>query len=73
MKLLNTYDTEATAYIDKGYLDSHGIPAFVDEDAMSTVFPAPDAGTSSIGLYVDDENYDRARLLMESRPILNET
>lgn len=68
MKLLATYDTDAIAYIDKGYLESNGIPAYVDQNAMSSIFPAPDAGTSEIGLFVDDENYDKARALLADRP-----
>lgn len=68
MKLLNIYDTEAIAYIDKGYLENNDIPAFVEHNAMSSVFPAPDSGTSSIGLFVDDENLPEAKRLLASRP-----
>lgn len=67
MKLLEIYDTEAIAYIDKGFLESNGIPAYVEQNAMSSVFPAPDSGTSSIGLFVDDDKLGAARELLASR------
>ena len=67
MKLLNIYDTEAIAYIDKGFLENNGIPAFVEQNAMSSVFPAPDSGTSSIGLFVDDDRYEDAKRLLDFR------
>lgn len=68
MRLLNTYDSEATAFIDKGFLETHSIPAYVDHNAMSDVFPAPNSGSSSIGLYVDDDQLEAARRLLASRP-----
>lgn len=68
MRLIATYDSAAIAYIDKGYLQAHDVPAFVEQNAMSEVFPAPDAGTSAIGLYVDDDNYQKAKALLASRP-----
>jgi len=68
MRILNNYDTESAACIDKGFLESHGIPAYVDADAMSSVFPAPDAGTSTINIFVDDDRYEEARRLLASRP-----
>ena len=68
MRLLKMYDTEAIAYIDKGFLENNDIPAFVEQNAMSSVFPAPDSGTSSIGLFVDDAKYGDAARLLASRP-----
>lgn len=67
MKLLQIYDTESAAYIDKGFLKNNDIPAYVEQNAMSSVFPAPDSGTSSIGLFVDDDKYEEARHLLDSR------
>lgn len=67
MKLLKIYDTETIAYIDKGFLENNDIPAYVEHNAMSSVFPAPDAGTSSIGLFVDDDKLEAARALLFSR------
>lgn len=69
MKLLEIYNTETIAYIDKGYLADNGIETVVERNAMSDMFPAPDAGTSSIGLYVvDDALYGKARALLDHRP-----
>lgn len=64
MKLLKIYNTEAEAYIDKAYLADNGIEALVESNAMSSVFPAPDSGTSSIGIFVDDADFERAHALV---------
>ncbi|MBP3298319.1 MAG: hypothetical protein J6L73_01410 [Muribaculaceae bacterium] len=69
MKLLKTYNTETIAYIDKGFLADRGIETIVEGSAMSDVFPAPDAGTSQVGLYVvSDAQYGQARRLLDDRP-----
>lgn len=69
MKLLETYNTETVAYIDKGYLADNGIETIVERRGISDMFPAPDAGTSSTGLYVvDDALYGKARALLDQRP-----
>ncbi len=67
MKLLNTYSNEAEAYIDKGMLAAAGINTVIVYNALSDVFPAPDAGTTEIALYVDDEDYDRAAAMLNDR------
>lgn len=68
MKLLNQYSNEQEAYIDKGFLESNGIPCEVISNAMSDIFPAPGAGNGSIDLYVEDKDYDKAySLLFEKR------
>lgn len=64
MKLLKIYNTETEAYIDKGFLADNGIESVVESNAMSSVFPAPDSGTSSIGIFVEDTDYDRAKSLL---------
>lgn len=69
MKLLKIYNTKTIAYIDKGFLADNGIECVVEQNAMSNVFPAPDAGTSSIGLYViDDALFQQAKHLLDNRP-----
>lgn len=68
MKLLNTYSNEAEAYIDKGMLASAGIKTIIVYNALSDVFPAPDAGTTEIALYVDDPDFGRAVEMLKSRP-----
>lgn len=37
-------------------LSANGIEASVSADAISSIFPAPDAGTGRICLYVANEN-----------------
>lgn len=69
MKLLNTYSTIPEAYIDKGYLEDNGIPAQVEEGAMSEIFPAPGAGSGSISLYVLAKDYDTASKLIFDRKV----
>lgn len=67
MTTIQEYSNQAEAYIDKGYLDSQGIPAKVISDALSELFPAPGSGSGSIYLIVPDNYADRARELMEHR------
>lgn len=64
MKLLSQYDTLQEAHIVKGMLDANGIDSFVSENALSSVFPAPDAGTGITSLYVGDADYERAYRLV---------
>lgn len=67
MKLLNQYSNEAEAYIDKGYLESNGIPCEIISNAMSDIFPAPGSGNGSIDLYVEDKDYSEAEKLLFHR------
>ena len=67
MRLINQYSNEAEAYIDKGYLESNGIPCEVISNAMSDIFPAPGSGNGSIDLYVPDEDYEKASSLLFHR------
>lgn len=68
MTVIQQYSNQAEAYLDKGFLESNGIPARVDIDALSDLFPAPGAGTGSITLLVPDEYAERARQMMKGRP-----
>lgn len=64
MTVINEYSTLPEAYIDKGFLESHGIDAVVEQGAFSELFPAPGAGQGSITLCVpDDRAADASRLL----------
>lgn len=67
MTIINQYSNEAEAYIDKGFLSSQGIPAEVQSDALSQIFPAPGAGSGSIYLMVPDSYAAQARKLMDNR------
>lgn len=67
MTVINTYGSQAEAYIDKGYLVSHGIPAIVQSDAISELFPGPGMGSGSIELVVPDSYAAEAEKLMADR------
>ena len=67
MELLNQYSNEQEAYIDKGFLESNGIPAEVISNAMSDIFPAPGAGNGSIDLYVPEKDFEKASQLLFKR------
>ena len=67
MKLLNRYSNEAEAYIDKGFLESNGIPCEIISNAMSDIFPAPGSGNGSIDLYVPESEYEKASELLFHR------
>lgn len=67
MYLINQYANVEEAYIDKGFLESNGIPAEVDSSAMSEIFPAPGAGTGSVSLYVPNDRAQEAIKLMDDR------
>lgn len=67
MKLLQEYSNLQEAYIDKGFLIDNGINAEVQADALSEIFPAPDAGNGSIYLLVPDNQLQEARELLSSR------
>lgn len=66
--VVNTYSTLPEAYIDKGFLDNHGLHAQVQEQALSELFPAPGAGLGSISLLVPENEAAEAVKLLESRP-----
>lgn len=66
MTLLNTYPTIQAAYIDKGFLESHGIDAVVQEDAMSQIFPGSATG-GQISLYVPESQASEAENLLAHR------
>lgn len=65
MQLLNEYKTIQEAYIDKGLLESNGIPAMVQEDALSELFPPSGFGFGKISLFVPDNEYEKAKKLIE--------
>lgn len=67
MELLATYSHLTEAYIDKGFLESQGIPTVVHPGVLSSVYPVASAGFSPIELYVPSEDMGRAIELMRSR------
>lgn len=69
MTTVNEYTDLAEAYIDKGFLDNHGIPAIVNADALSQIYPGI-GGLGAIRLDVPDAMADKAVELLKNRPAL---
>ena len=67
MTVINQYTDLAEAYIDKGFLVNNGIPAVVESDALSGIYPGI-GGLGAITLAVPDKYAERAQELMDSRP-----
>lgn len=67
MTIINQYSNEPEAYIDKGYLASHGLHPEVTADALSDIFPAPGSGSGSIYLSVPDSEAREADMLLRDR------
>lgn len=65
-RLLKTYGSPESAYIEAGMLRSHGIRCEVNESAGSELFPAPDGGVGTTALYVDASQADEALKLLQS-------
>lgn len=67
MTVIQQYSNQAEAYIDQGFLKNNGIPAEVNTDSLSEIFPAPGVGTGSITLEVPDKCADEAIRLLQHR------
>lgn len=67
MKMIRQYGSYDTAMIDKGYLESNGINCVVTANAISSIFPAPGAGTGDIELYVPEDKYKEAENLLNHK------
>ncbi len=64
MKAVASFNTEAEAYIAKGMLADHGIEAITGPDHMTTLYGAGSTW-APVELYVRDQDFDRARALLE--------
>ena len=68
MTVVNIYNSEPQAYIDKGFLVNHGIPAEVHiPEAIANIFTGM-GGAGSIELVVPDSMAEKARKLLNDRP-----
>lgn len=65
MVLLKDYCSEFEAYVDKGLLEDNGINCVVYEDALASLYPAPDLALGRIKLYIDDDKLELANRLLE--------
>ena len=50
MILFKDYRTEAEAYIDKGLLEDNGINCVIMENALTSIYPAPDSTMGRVSL-----------------------
>jgi hypothetical protein len=51
--------------VDKGLLEDNGINCVVYEDALASLYPAPDVALGRIKLYIDDDKLELANRLLE--------
>lgn len=61
---IREYDNAGQAFIDKGMLENNGIPALVEENSLSKLYPGTFSG--SVKLYVDEQYASEAVALLES-------
>lgn len=62
--LLKEYYSDAEAYIDKGVLETNGIPCIINNEIMSSVYPITITTLGAIRLLVFERDLDTARSLL---------
>lgn len=62
--LLKEYYSDAEAYIDKGVLETNGIPCIINNEIMSSVYPITITTLGAIRLLVFERDLDTARELL---------
>ncbi|MCM1518087.1 MAG: DUF2007 domain-containing protein [Pseudoflavonifractor sp.] len=67
--LFRTYYSDADAYIDKGVLETNGVPCVILNEIMSTVYPLTLTPLGAIRLMVPAGLLDEARLIIASPPV----
>lgn len=70
--LAATFSNIQEAAIAKGMLDSYGIPSFVDNEIMSTVYPIGFNALGETRLMVKASDLDRALELLEEHKDIND-
>lgn len=65
--VVGLYEDAATAYIDKGYLDSYGIEAAVTNEIMSTMLPLTAMPFAQVRLMVRRSDFDDALAVLRGR------
>lgn len=65
MVLFKDYRTEAEAFIDKGLLEDNGIACVVLENALTSIYPAPDSTMGRVSLYIEDGKEKEALELLK--------
>jgi len=62
--LLGVYNSDVDAHIAKGVLETHGIPAIIDNEVFSSVFPATLTPVGGLRLLVHRGDEDAARKVL---------
>lgn len=62
--VLKEYYSDAEAYIDKGVLETNGIPCAINNEIMSSVYPITVTSLGSIRLLVFYRDLDTAKSLL---------
>lgn len=62
---IRSYTTPEEAYIVRGLLEEHGIPATVEDAGYNSVFPSLDDSHGSTMLLVDDDHLSAAEELLK--------
>lgn len=62
--LLNTYYSDADAYIAKGVLETNGIPCIINNEIMSSVYPLTVTPLGGIRLLIFRRDLEAARELL---------
>ena len=63
--VVQTFGTPSMAGLAKSKLDAYGIPCFLTEENMGTLYPFSHAGFSGIRLHVFQQDLERAREILE--------
>lgn len=65
MVLFKDYRTEADAYVDKGLLEENGIECVVLNNALTSIYPAPDSTMGRVSLYIEEGKEKEALELLQ--------
>lgn len=64
--LYKTYYNDADAYIDKGVLETNGVPCVITNEIISSVYPLTMTPLGGIRLWVRRQDADLAYRIMHS-------
>lgn len=67
--IFNAYTNDADAYIAKGVLETNGVPCIINNEIFSSVYPVGLAPWASIKLLIFRRDLEKARIIMESKPL----
>ena len=65
--VLETFDNPGLAGIAKSKLDAFGIPCFLSEEHMGTLYPFSHAGFSGIRLHVFEKDKHQAKEILDQK------